>query len=176
MEIRRAAFIDIDGTVAYSNAEDRPFINDPSEVEIFDKAPEILDHLSDNGFLILGVTNQGGIAYGHMTVEEYEEIKQEIKNRLPQFDRIMYCPFHQYGNTAPFDKRSLMRKPNYGMIAAHEMYYLEQGIKIDLDRSIMIGDRDDDRKTAEYADISFQEASNFFSHRGEELRAKETNQ
>lgn len=160
--VRQAAVFDLDGTIRRSKSGG--FIDGPEDVELFPGVESDLHDLQEVGFLIFGVTNQGGVAFGHKTVEQ---VSEEIDAMCELFDedpfaRAFASPFHPKGDTEPYNFRSLFRKPNYGMLAHIEMCSYKNGVVIDWDGSLMVGDRPEDRKCAEAADIDFYWAWDFF--------------
>jgi D-glycero-D-manno-heptose 1,7-bisphosphate phosphatase len=158
MAVRRALFLDLDGTVRRSKTG--TFIKDADDLEIIPEAKEAIQHYKNHNYLIIGISNQGGVAFGHKTADQVQEESRKTLQELP-FDTIIHCYFMEGGTVEPFDRRSLLRKPNYGMIVLAEAQYSNDGVFIDLDNSLFVGDREEDRECAESAKIKFMWADEF---------------
>ena len=61
--MRRAAFVDRDGTII----EERGDLGDPDGVELLPGAADAIKRLKEAGLLVILVTNQSGIAKGLFT-------------------------------------------------------------------------------------------------------------
>lgn len=157
-----ALCLDLDGTVRYSMNGD--FINKPDDIALFGDVEAKIWEYRDNGYLIFGVTNQGGVAYGFKTPRDNDaEVNRtcELFARNP-FHIIKSCLHHPGGTFEPYCHRSLLRKPQIGMLAACEVEAYEQGYIVDWDKSLFVGDRPEDRKCAENAGVEFKWAWEFF--------------
>jgi len=125
----RAVFIDRDGTINV-NFE---YLDDPDNLMMYPTVAEGIKRLKDEGFNIIVITNQSGIARGYFSVETLAKIHQKMKNDLlkkgADVDAIYYCPHHP-------DENCDCRKPKTGL--------LKKAIKdfnIDVEKSYFIGDR-----------------------------------
>ena len=129
MNMRRAAFLDRDGTII----EDEGYLADASKIRWLAGALAALRTLRDSGFLLVLVSNQSGVARGLITEEQHEQVAARVQAMLARegvpLDAAYYCKH------AP-DTGCACRKPRPGM--------LEQAARehsIDLSRSLMIGDK-----------------------------------
>ena len=168
--IAPALCLDIDGTVRYSTAGD--FIKKRSDIALYDGVEEMLWVYRGNGYVILGISNQGGLAFGIKTPEqENDEMAATLAlfNRNP-FDLIHACWHHTGGTISPLTVRSLCRKPDYGMLVACELEMAGRGVIIDWNRSLMVGDRPEDQQCALNAGVRFQWAAVFFNRAATEDR------
>lgn len=125
----KAVFIDRDGTINM----DVHYLNDPDKFKMYPGVGEGVRKLKDNGFKIIVITNQSGIARGYFTEKQLSDIHEKMKKEFQEFnvilDGIYFCPHH------PDDKCNC-RKPNTGLF--------EKAIKdhnIDVSRSYMVGDK-----------------------------------
>lgn len=129
-----AVFLDRDGTLI----EQVHHLNRIDQVSLLPDAWDALRRLHEGGYRLMVVTNQSVIGRGMLTEEGLEEIHQEMKRQLAEYnvaiDAIYHCPI------APVlsDQRIIEhpdRKPGPGMLvrAAAEHH-------LDLTRSWMIGD------------------------------------
>jgi D-glycero-D-manno-heptose 1,7-bisphosphate phosphatase len=161
-----ALCLDLDGTVRYS--AEGEFINKPEDVRLFDGVEEKIWEYRDKGYLIFGISNQGGVAFGYKTNESNDA---EIRQMLNLFKRnpfhIIKCCYHDSrGKVEPYCHRSLLRKPEYGMLAICEIEVWQAGYIVDWDRSLMVGDRPEDMALAVAADIGYIPAEVFFNRQG----------
>lgn len=162
-DVRPAAFFDLDGTIRRSKSGG--FIDGPGDVELFPGVEAPLQELKGQGYLIFGVTNQGGVAYSHKTRGDvYAEI-QAMSDLFDQdpFDTYFASPFHPGGSVEPWNQMSPSRKPKPGMLHWAEMWALERGYVIRWDGSFMVGDRSGDKECAENAGIDFEWARVYFN-------------
>jgi len=131
MELRRAVFIDRDGTLI----TERSYLADPDGVELIPGAVEALSDLRAAGFVLVAVTNQSGIARGLYREEDYHAVAARVDERLAEggvaVDRTEFC-MHHPEVTGPCD----CRKPGTGMhVRAAE------ALGIDFEGSYFIGDK-----------------------------------
>jgi D,D-heptose 1,7-bisphosphate phosphatase len=126
---KRAILLDRDGTLV----EDSGFLNDPGRVRLLAGVSEALAALRKQGFLLVLVSNQSGIARGLITPREAEQVHRRIVALLEAegvlLDGVHYCPH------AP-EEGCACRKPSPAMLlqAAQELNF-------DLSQSIMVGDK-----------------------------------
>lgn len=157
-----ALCVDLDGTIRYSkNGE---FINTPADVALFPGVEEKLWEYRHKGFLIFGISNAGGVAFGHKTVVgNVREIQATIDLFFDNpFHMIKSCMHHPGGSVEPYNHRSLLRKPEIGMLALCEEEAFEAGFIVDWDNSLFVGDRPEDERCAANAGIPFRWAQDFF--------------
>jgi len=129
--LRPAAFIDRDGTVI----DEREYLADPAGVVILPGAIAGLKTLMDEGFALVLVTNQSGIARGYYTVDDYAAVAARLSEMLEaegvQVEGTYFCPHHP-DVTGPCD----CRKPATGMYRQ-----AAAALGLDLERSSYIGDK-----------------------------------
>lgn len=122
----KTVFIDRDGTLI----EEVNFLSRVEDLRFFPFTNESVSLLKENGFLIIVVTNQSGIARKIFTETAMHEIHEKIQNELTfKLDGFYFCPH------LPTDGCSC-RKPNLGMIEKACADF-----DIDLENSWMIGDK-----------------------------------
>lgn len=140
-----ALFLDRDGVVCV----DKHHVYKIEDCEFIDGIFELCRIAKAQGYLLVVVTNQAGIAKGFYTEADYFQFRDyvhaEFKKQGCPIDAEYFCPFHENGNP-PFRRRSFFRKPNPGMILA-----AARDLNIDLSRSILIGDKDSDIAAAQKA-------------------------
>jgi D-glycero-D-manno-heptose 1,7-bisphosphate phosphatase len=136
---RPAAFIDRDGVINV----DREYVFRPADFEFLPGAVEALRALRAAGYLLVVITNQSGIARGIYSEAEYRELEAFISAQLAAvgvaLDAVEYCPHLADAPVVAYRRDCECRKPRPGMLlraAAH--------LGIDLQRSVLIGDRSAD--------------------------------
>ncbi|WP_297211014.1 MULTISPECIES: lipopolysaccharide heptosyltransferase II [Thermodesulfovibrio] len=127
----KAVFFDRDGTLC----KDANYLNRWEDFELFPHI-EALKELKELGFIMIGVTNQSGIARGIIREDFVKEVNQLFMDRYG-FDDFLYCPHHP-------DDRCFCRKPSPGMPMIARYKY-----NIDFKKSFVVGDKDIDIKLAE---------------------------
>jgi D-glycero-D-manno-heptose 1,7-bisphosphate phosphatase len=127
---RPAVFLDRDGVLNRAHVVDGvPHPPDSvQQLELLPGVEEACRRLREAGLLLIVVTNQPDVARGTQTLQEVEALNRELGSRLP-LDEIRVCP-HDDADECE------CRKPAPGMLldAARER-------GIDLERSVMVGDR-----------------------------------
>jgi D-glycero-D-manno-heptose 1,7-bisphosphate phosphatase len=138
-----AIFLDRDGTLI----EDPGYVCRAEDVHLFDGVPAALARFRDAGYALIVVTNQSGIGRGLYGWADYEAVAARLDALLAEqgivFDAVVAC-----GHSPEEGDRCGWRKPAAGMIrAAAEI------LAIDIDRSLMVGDKLIDMQAAETAGL-----------------------
>lgn len=146
--MKPAVFLDRDGVI---NVD----VGYPHKIEDFsfiDGAPEAIARMNANGYFVIVVTNQSGIARGLYTESQAHAFNEHIQSQLQKWnahiDRFYLCPYHPEALVERYRCDHPNRKPNSGMI--------EQAFKdfdIDKEKSFLIGDRETDIQAAQRAGI-----------------------
>ncbi len=109
------------------------YCNDPARVLAIPGTAEALRQLRRAGWLLVVITNQSGIASGKISLEQYHAVEAELSRQLGNcLDAVYFCPD---ASSAPTPRR----KPGTGMLEE-----AARDLKIDLEASWMIGDKDID--------------------------------
>ena len=139
LSLNPALFLDRDGTVIV----EKEFLHDPDQVELESGAVDAIRLAQDNGYKVVIVSNQSGVARGMFGLDAVEAVNRRTQELLESdhanIDGIYYCPYHRDGTVPEFAMHSYDRKPAPGM---PEQAAVDLGI--DLRRSIVIGDRRSD--------------------------------
>lgn len=172
---RQCLLLDLDGTIRQSKSG-KQFIEDANDVELIsDLIEPILWQYKIRGWVIFGITNQGGVAHGFKKLADVleESIATQAQFKRNPIDFIFYSAHDPKGKIVPFNTRSLLRKPYYGMAVQAEVLAREEGgIIIDWDNSILVGDRDEDKQMAKAIDVKYHHPDKFFTITHlEEMRA-----
>jgi len=125
----KAVFIDRDGTINV-NVE---YLDDPNNFKMYPGVAKGIKLLKKNGFKIIVITNQSGIARGYFSKETLEKIHERMKSELLKkgatIDAIYYCPHHP-------DDNCDCRKPQTGLFKK-----AFKDLNIDSSKSFIIGDK-----------------------------------
>ncbi|MEJ8757473.1 HAD family hydrolase [Pontibacter sp. H259] len=140
MLYQKCVFLDRDGVL---NRERGDYTYRLDDFEVLPRVPEALALLKNNGYLLIVVTNQGGIAKGLFTKTDVLACHQKLQlscNNL--IDGLYYAPSH------PDYSESLSRKPDSLMLERAMAKYT-----IDPAKSWMVGDSLRDLDAAEKAGV-----------------------
>jgi D-glycero-D-manno-heptose 1,7-bisphosphate phosphatase len=144
--MNRACFLDRDGVII----EEVNYIASPHQVKLIPEAAEALRLLHEDGFMIIVVSNQSGVARGFFDEKLVGDVNRRISGELSSggamVDAWYFCPHHPKGTVGFYARDCDCRKPAPGLFirAAGEH-------KIDLGLSFMIGDKYSDLLAAEAA-------------------------
>lgn len=127
------------------------------------KCEDKINNYKDVGYLIIGISNQGGVSHGFKLPIEIEHEMETTLNLFSKnpFHIVKMCYHMEGGKIHPYKYRSMLRKPNIGMLAIAEMEAFEAGYVIDWDNSIFVGDRPEDEECAKNAAIKFIHINDF---------------
>jgi D-glycero-D-manno-heptose 1,7-bisphosphate phosphatase len=144
-----AVFIDRDGTIN----EQMGYVNHVSRFKILPGVPQAIRMLNRQGFHVLVVSNQSGVARGYYPMDLVKTLHQILLTRIREkkgnIDGIFFCPHHPAGSVPEFSRDCDCRKPKTGLI--------EQACKsfeIDLRRSFVVGDMCTDIELAHKAGLT----------------------
>lgn len=136
-----AIFLDRDGVLI----KDKHYISAPKDVELELFTKELLNIAYQEGWLTIVITNQSGISRGYLSWEDYHAVNKKMLNLLGQGSPITAI----YGNSlGPASKKNSWRKPSPKMI-----FHASNKLKVDLEKSIIIGDRLSDIKAGYFAKL-----------------------
>lgn len=126
--LHKAVFLDRDGTIA----KDVHYCRRVEDFQILPKAAEAIRSLNKEGYKVVVITNQSGIARGYFTEETlsmiHRKMHSDLQNSGAFIDAVYFCPHHP-------DDGCECRKPKPTLLirAAKE-------IGITLGQSYMVGD------------------------------------
>ena len=139
----RAALLDRDGVInalvyhQEAGIVDAPFTRE--QFELLPRVPAAIRALNDLGLRVAIVSNQPGIAKGHLKARMLKTFERMmiagIRKEGGHIDRIYYCLHHPEAKVAELRQRCSCRKPETGM--------LEQAatdLQVSLSECYMIGD------------------------------------
>jgi len=141
--VMKAVFLDRDGVInELVYYQERGIIDSPFTVEHFRLLPGVgkaIKKLREMGYKIVLVSNQPGIAKGHMSEETLDKIRQKMKEELAKDEAFLdgeyYCFHHPEAKVKRLKANCECRKPKPGLLLQ-----AAQDMDIDLSQSWMIGD------------------------------------
>jgi D-glycero-D-manno-heptose 1,7-bisphosphate phosphatase len=142
--MNKAVFLDRDGTLIA--AGNNGPVNKPEHMVLLPGVVEGLHRLRKAGYLLIVVTNQGGIEMMHTTEEQVDEMHVALNEMLAAsnsrvfIDAFFKCPHY----IQPCD----CRKPKPGMLTAAGKLFC-----LDMAKSRMIGDDIRDMRAAKNAGV-----------------------
>lgn len=140
LEMRRCAvFLDRDGVIVEQNG----YLNRADDLVLIPGAAEAISRLNAAKIPVIVVTNQGGVAMGHLTIADLEEIHARLRRELAaqdaHLDAIYYYPHHPEAFASATDPELLRdcpcRKPGIEMLERARDEH-----RIDLTCSYLVGD------------------------------------
>lgn len=141
----KAVFFDRDGVIN-EKAPDHDYIKNWDKFKLIPGIIDVMKYVQSQGYMIIIITNQRGIARGLMTIEDllviHENLKQELDNHEIFITDIFFCPHDIQDNCD-------CRKPRSGMILEALKKY-----EIDVAKSVLIGDSMADIIAANNLDIT----------------------
>ncbi len=151
----RAIILDYDGTLRMTKSG-KKYPTDPEDVILLDRRRDMLQAKQGEGFLLLGASNQSGVAQkpGSPLYATEEQVKAcfDRTNELLGLD-IDYL----YAPEAAGAPKSFWRKPMPGM----GVLFIEK-YKLDPKQCIYVGDRSEDKGFAARCGFQFVWAEEFF--------------
>jgi D-glycero-D-manno-heptose 1,7-bisphosphate phosphatase len=144
----RALFLDRDGVINH----DAGYTFSEENFRFVDGIFELCRAARRSGYLLVVVTNQAGIGRGYYSEQDFLALTEWMCDRFKvegaPISDVFYCPFHPEHGVGYYKKDSFDRKPNPGMLLrAAEKHRLDMG------RSIMIGDKESDMQAASLAGV-----------------------
>lgn len=160
--MNKILLVDIDGTIRKPKSRNR-FIDKPYDQKIIDGSDKAVLYYHNQGWLIVGITNQAGVDAGYKNLESCIAEQTRTLKLCPQLQAIYFCPDFEgkkcykvqrkSWEQCPDTYRKKYRKPNSGMLRLAIADY-----NGDFQTACYIGDRDEDEATALDAGIKFLSA------------------
>lgn len=148
----KALILDYDGTLRTTKSGEIYPVS-PDDIQVIDGRYEILQKYKQNGYLILGISNQSGIAKKRLTRETADACFRRTNALLGVEIEYRFCP---HGS---FPISCFCRKPMPGF----GVEFIEK-YKLNPSETIFVGDMTTDRTFAERCWFNFYEANHFFSN------------
>ena len=116
--------------------------------------------LNKKNIKVVVITNQSGIARGIFSEDDlngfHRFMKYQLLKKNARIDDFFYCPYHPRGKIKKYKKKSLLRKPNNGMLLNAMKKY-----KLKSNNCFMIGDEKKDYLSAKKTNINFEYKKNY---------------
>ena len=163
-QVKPALCLDFDGTIRRSKSG-QTFIKNFNDIELMPNIEKLIWRYRNMGWLILGISNQAGVAHGFKLPLEIEHEMETTLNLFKQnpFHIVKFCYHDGKGKIEPYNHRSLLRKPDIGMLAVMECEAWDKGFVVDWDSSLFVGDRPEDEQCAKNAGVSFRYIDSFLN-------------
>ena len=127
--------MDRDGVICKQEA----FVNRPEDLVLIEGTGEAIVRLNRAHIPVVVITNQGGIAIGHLTEETLANIHARMEFLLAEagasVDAIYYCPHHPQATVTDYLLDCPCRKPGIGMLEK-----ARDELGVDLHTSVLVGD------------------------------------
>ena len=114
--------------------------------ELFPDTTEAVRLLNENGFKVIVITNQSGVARGYFTeatlARIHEKMKEELNKGGAQIDSIYYCPHHPDDNCEcrkPKPKLVLQAAKDFNVDLKHSFFIGDHQVDIELGKSVGCG-------------------------------------
>jgi D-glycero-D-manno-heptose 1,7-bisphosphate phosphatase len=153
-------WLDLDGTVRHGFDELGRFVNTAADVKVFDGVRELLSEYKRLGWRIVAISNQGGIALGHMSKEDCAGAMIETYGQSGEaFDKIAWCSHHPLAKD-PEWAVCWCRKPRIGLLVESGIDLARQhGEYYPPHLGLFVGDRAEDEECAANAGLRFMHAT-----------------
>ncbi|MCK5356260.1 MAG: D-glycero-beta-D-manno-heptose 1,7-bisphosphate 7-phosphatase [Methyloprofundus sp.] len=142
--MKKALFLDRDGVI---NRE-KNYLYKIADFEFIDGLFSTCQYFQEQGYLLIIITNQAGIARGKYTENDFaclnDWMLKQFSNQGILISKVYYCPHHP-----EFSGECHCRKPNPGMILQ-----AQQAFDLDLSKSILIGDKKGDIQAGINANVA----------------------
>lgn len=145
----KALILDYDGTVR-TCPSDMKYPTLKEHISLIPGVKEKIQWYKDQGYIILGASNQSGVGKGVISKEDMDKLFVHTNELLSHDIDVLYCP----DNSFPI--KSYDRKPLPGMGVKHVFKY-----KLNPADCIMVGDSTSDKTFATRCGFQFIHADNF---------------
>ncbi|HNW57395.1 MAG TPA: HAD family hydrolase [Bacteroidales bacterium] len=141
--MKKALFLDRDGVI---NVE-KNWVYRIEDFEFTEGIFDLCKKYSENGYLIIVITNQAGIAKGFYTESDFLKLTEWMNNQFLKkgilITKVYYCPHHP-----DFTGKCTCRKPEPGMILQATKEF-----SLDISECVLIGDKESDLEAGRNAGI-----------------------
>ena len=176
--MKKALICDLDGTLR-TTLNGKTFAKHPRDYQIIPGIDKKLNQFLINGWKIHGVSNQGGIAAGHKSIEECVHEMFYTMDLIPQLASILFCPDFAGEKCFEISRMNIYyiknlqnisnkypnligkyRKPKPGML---EAILIKENMHqpFDEDELLMVGDRPEDEGAAKAINAPFMWAADW---------------
>ena len=132
--MNKALFLDRDGVIN----KEKNYLYKIEDFEFIDGVFETCRYFQEQGYLIIIITNQAGIARGKYTENDFDILNRwmlkEFQKENVIISKVYHCPHHP-----DFSGECECRKPKPKMILD-----AKDDFNLDLNKSILVGDKNTD--------------------------------
>ncbi|EOB6055467.1 D-glycero-beta-D-manno-heptose 1,7-bisphosphate 7-phosphatase [Escherichia coli] len=143
-----ALFLDRDGVINV----DHGYVHTPEKFEFVHGIFDVVLAANRAGYLVVVVTNQAGIGRGYYSETQFHALTDWMKTKFAErggtIDAVYFCPYHPEYGIGEYRRESSFRKPAPGMLLQ-----AKNELGIDLERSILIGDKPTDMAAGRAAGV-----------------------
>lgn len=104
--------------------EEVNYLHRKEDLVLLPGVPEALKAFKDQGYRLVVVTNQAGVARGYYTEDDVKELHRYMNELLAgqgvKIDAFYYCPHHPEHGIGKYKVRCHCRKPETGMFEMAE--------------------------------------------------------
>jgi D-glycero-D-manno-heptose 1,7-bisphosphate phosphatase len=134
MNTQKVLFLDRDGVIN----KEKNYLYKIEEFDFIDGVFETCKYFQSEGYKIIVITNQAGIARGKYTTDDYNILTkwmiEQFREKGIIISKVYCCPHHP-----EYSGECSCRKPNIGMIKNAWSQF-----NIDLSNSVLVGDKNSD--------------------------------
>jgi D-glycero-D-manno-heptose 1,7-bisphosphate phosphatase len=134
--LQPALFLDRDGVINHEIG----YLYLAADVRFVDGIFDLCRSAQSLGYRLVVITNQAGIARGMYSETDFHVLmdwmRAEFLRERIALDAVYYCPFHPVHGIGEYLREHPDRKPSPGMLLR-----AADDLGLDLERSILIGDR-----------------------------------
>jgi HAD superfamily hydrolase (TIGR01662 family) len=147
----KALILDYDGTLRECIGGNEKYPISEEQIEIKPKRAEVLQDYKDKGYILLGCSNQSGIAKGDLTQEKCQQLFDHTNKLLGHDIPVSFCP-HQSAPPVCY-----CRKPQVG----HGVEFINK-YKLNRKDCIFVGDYTSDKTFATRCGFQYVDQAEFF--------------
>lgn len=133
--MNKTVFLDRDGTI---NIE-KNYLFRTEDFEFIQGSDKAIKLLNDNGYKVIVITNQAGVARGFYSEKDVKKLHDFINQKLEpigaHIDAFYHCPHHPVAGIGFYKRICTCRKPNTGLFER-----AREAFDVDVINSYMIGD------------------------------------
>ncbi len=141
--MNKAIFLDRDGVIN----KDLSYVYKKEDLFLLDNVIEGLKELKAQGYFLIVISNQSGVARGFFKEEDVRSFHEEIQHRLIEnncsVDAFYYCPHYVKGVVEKYSIECNCRKPKTGLVEK-----AQKDFDLDLGECVVVGDKVSDMELA----------------------------
>ena len=142
LSIQRALFLDRDGVINVNHG----YVHLQENFEFIEGIFDLARAAHLQGYKLVVITNQAGIARGLYSEQQFHVLTAwmcaQFESEGSAISQVYFSPFHPTEGLGVYKRDDVSRKPRPGMILQ-----AQQDLNLDLENSILIGDKATDIQT-----------------------------